>query len=109
MKKVLMAVITAAIALTASADVSVFGTMDAGYSSSKAPGAATATTSFTSGGMTTSFIGFKGAEDLGNGNKAVFELSSFLNDSNGAVQGGTTVNTFARSQHTLDCKETLVN
>jgi len=99
MKKVLMAVITAAIALTASADVSVFGTMDAGYSSSKAPGAATATTSFTSGGMTTSFIGFKGAEDLGNGNKAVFELSSFLNDSNGAVQGGTTVNTFARSAY----------
>jgi len=99
MKKVISAVFALTIAMSAMADVSVFGTMDAGYSSTKAPNAATTTTGYTSGGMTTSFIGFKGSEDLGNGSKAVFELSSFLNDSNGAVQGGSTVNTFARSAY----------
>jgi predicted porin len=81
----------------AQADVSVFGTMDAGYNSVKAPNTAAATTGFASGGMTTSYIGFKGTEDLGNGTKAIYELSSFLNAGNGAVEGGTTVNTFARS------------
>ena len=81
----------------AQADVSVFGTMDAGYNSSKAPGAATATTSFQSGGMTTSNIGFRGNEDLGNGSKANFEVSSFINGGNGATMGGTTANTWARS------------
>ena len=81
----------------AQADVGIFGTMDAGVSSVKAPGASTATTSFTSGGMTTSNIGIKGSEDLGNGSKAVFELSSFLNNGTGATLGGSTVNTFARS------------
>lgn len=83
----------------AQADVGIIGTMDAGYSGVKAPGASTTTTSFTSGGMTTSYIGFAGKEDLGNGTKAVFELTSFLNDGTGAVQGGTTVNTFARSAY----------
>ena len=81
----------------AQADVGIFGTMDAGLSSTKAPGTSTATTSFTSGGMTTSNIGVKGSEDLGNGAKTVFELSSFLNEGTGATLGGSTVNTFARS------------
>ena len=81
----------------AQADVGIFGTMDAGVASVKAPGATTATTNFTSGGMTTSNIGIRGSEDLGNGTKAVFELSSFLSDGTGATLGGSTVNTFARS------------
>ena len=81
----------------AQADVGIFGTMDAGLTSTKAPGAATATTGFTSGGMTTSNIGIKASEDLGNGRKAVVELSSFLSDGTGATLGGSTVNTFARS------------
>mgnify|MGYP006266678739 CR=1 FL=1 len=81
----------------AQAQVSVFGTMDAGISDAKAPGAASSTSSFASGGMTTSHIGIKGAEDLGSGNKAVFELSSFLSNGTGATLGGSTANTFARS------------
>jgi predicted porin len=39
-----------------------------------------------SGGMTTSWIGFKGSEDLGNGLKAEFLLTSFLQTDTG-VQG----------------------
>lgn len=38
-----------------------------------------------SGGMTTSWIGFKGVEDLGNGLKAGFEFGSFLRMDNGAL------------------------
>ena len=99
MKKIfaILAVAAAVSASSAMADVTVFGTMDAGYNSVKAPGATSATTSFASGGMTTSNIGFKGSEDIGGGNKTVFELSSFINGGTGAVQGGSTVNTFARS------------
>jgi len=97
MKKFLLSIALLASVGLAQADASVFGTMDAGYNSTKAPGAASATTNFASGGMTTSYIGFKGTEDLGNGSKAVYELSSFLNAGNGATLGGTTANTFARS------------
>jgi predicted porin len=81
----------------AQAQVSVFGTLDAGYSNGKAPGSSASTTNFTSGGMTTSNFGIKGSEDLGNGSKAVFELSSFLSNGTGATLGGTTANLFARS------------
>jgi predicted porin len=44
------------------------------------------TTAVNSGGMTTSWIGFKGTEDLGNGLKANFLLTSFLQTDTG-VQG----------------------
>ena len=81
----------------AQADVSVFGTMDAGIVDTKAPGATSSATSFQSGGMTTSNLGIKGNEDLGNGSKAVFELSTFINNGTGATLGGTTANMWARS------------
>jgi predicted porin len=97
MKKLALLIALLASVGLAQAEVSLFGTMDAGYSSSKAPGVQTLSTNTTSGGMTTSFWGLKGGEDLGNGRKAVFEVSSFLNTENGATLGGSTVNTFARS------------
>ena len=81
----------------AQAEVKMFGTMDAGFSDVKAPGSAASSTNFTSGGMTTSNLGFKGTENLGSGNRAFFELSSFLSLGNGATLGGSTANTFARS------------
>ena len=81
----------------ARAEVSMFGTMDVGFSDVKAPGSTSSQTAFTSGGMTTSNIGFQGKENLGKGTSAVFELSSFVNVGNGALLGGSTVNTFARS------------
>jgi len=97
MKKFALLVALLASFSVAHADINLVGTMDAGYSGVKAPGSTTSTTSFSSGGMTTSYVGLTGKEDLGNGAKAIYELTSFLNDGNGAVQGGTTVNTFARS------------
>ena len=96
MKKFALLFALLAAAGIAQAEVSVFGTMDAGYGSFKAPGG-TAQSTVVSGGMTTSNIGFAGKEDLGNGNTAVFELSGFVNLADGAVQGGSTVNTFTRS------------
>jgi predicted porin len=97
MKKIIMATLLVTTAVAAHAQVSLFGTMDAGYTNGKAPGANTTKTGFTSGGMTTSNIGVRGSEDLGNGASAVFELSSFLDAGTGATLGGTNPNTFTRS------------
>ena len=97
MKKIALLVALLASVTLAQAEVSLVGTMDAGYSGIKAPGSATTSTSFQSGGMTTSYVGLTGNEDLGNGNRAFFEMTSFLDAGTGATKGGTTVNTFARS------------
>jgi len=97
MKKIIMAALLATSAVAAFADVGLSGTMDAGYTSAKAPGSNAAKTGFTSGGMTTSNIGINGKEDLGNGASAVFELSSFLDAGTGATLGGSSPNTFTRS------------
>ena len=69
----------------AMADVTVFGVIDAGVITSRAVGATSQSTAFNSGGMTTSAVGFKGTEDIGNGLSAEFALSSFLDVSNGSV------------------------
>jgi predicted porin len=71
--------------MAAFADATLVGTVDAGLMSNKAPGQTSSTTSFNSGGMTTSYFGFEGSEDLGNGTTAVYELTSFISNGNGAV------------------------
>jgi predicted porin len=71
----------------AMADVTVFGIADAGIMNSKAPGG-TGSTSLKSGGMSTSAFGIKGSEELGNGMKANFGLSAFLDFSNGSFLTG---------------------
>jgi predicted porin len=90
-KKSLLAVaaIAAMSAGSAMADVTVFGIMDVGVTSTKSVGSTTGrTTSMASGGMTTSAIGFKGSEAIDGGIKADFALSSFINLGNGSVLGG---------------------
>ncbi len=82
------AVVAALAGGNAMADVTVFGIADAGIMNSKAPGGAR-TTKFTSGGMSTSAFGVKGSEDLGNGMKANFGLSAFIDLSNGSFLTGT--------------------
>jgi predicted porin len=62
----------------AQSSVQLMGTIDAFVGSLKAPGDAGRTTAVNSGGMTTSWYGFKGTEDLGGGLKASFALTSFL-------------------------------
>lgn len=71
----------------AMADVTVFGIADIGIMNSKAPGS-TGSTSVKSGGMSTSAFGIKGSEDLGDGMKANFGLSAFLDLSNGGYLTG---------------------
>ena len=58
--------------------VQVMGTIDAYFGSMKMAGDAGRRTVVNSGGMTTSWFGFKGVEDLGGGLKANFVLTSFL-------------------------------
>lgn len=97
MKKLtVMAVLMAALSF-AHAEVSLFGSMDAGINHTQNVGTSDTTDGVKSGGMNTSFWGIKGGEDLGNGTKAVFELSSFVDLGTGAYKGGTTANQFARS------------
>jgi predicted porin len=73
--------------MAAFADATLVGTVDAGLMSNKAPsnGSAQNTTSFQSGGMTTSYFGFEGSEDLGNGTSAVYELTTFISAADGSI------------------------
>lgn len=70
----------------AQTNVTVSGTVDAFAGSMRAAGDAHATSVVNSGGMTTSWLGFKGTEDLGGGLKANFALTSFFQADTG-VQG----------------------
>lgn len=72
----------AAPAAFAQSSVTIFGLIDLSVGSSKAPGG-TAAKNINSGNMTTSFIGFKGTEDLGGGLKAVFSIESFMRNDTG--------------------------
>jgi predicted porin len=68
----------------AQSNVTVTGLMDVYAGSMKYSGDTHAVTSVNSGGMTTSWVGFKGSEDLGGGLQASFALTSFLRADTGA-------------------------
>lgn len=81
MKKSLLAIIAAiacAGAAHAQSTVQISGLVDVYAGSMRMAGAAGRTSTVGSGGMTTSWLGFFGKEDLGNGLKAEFALSSFM-------------------------------
>ncbi|HJV50621.1 MAG TPA: porin [Noviherbaspirillum sp.] len=82
----LAAAVAGALASPAMAQTSVSfsGLVDAYAGSTRLAGAAASTAGITSGGMTTSWFGFKGTEDLGGGLKANFQLTSFIQVDNGA-------------------------
>lgn len=79
-----LAVAGATAAHAQSASVTMFGLLDLSVGRSEAPGGAAAS-NVNSGNMTTSFIGFKGSEDLGGGMSAVFSIESFLRGDTGAA------------------------
>jgi predicted porin len=93
MKKKHVPLFAAALALVsgpafAQSAVTVFGTIDAVAGSFKgAPGGVNnldvAVKRLDGGGMSTSHLGFRGSEDLGDGLAAVFELSGFLRPDTG--------------------------
>ncbi|AOI74988.1 porin [Burkholderia sp. NRF60-BP8] len=62
----------------AQSSVSLYGLIDAFVGETHAPGAAGSAWQVGSGGMTTSYWGVSGSEDLGHGMKAVFTLESFF-------------------------------
>jgi predicted porin len=81
MKKILLAAaLGSAFAAPAMAqtNVTVSGLVDAYAGSMRMAGDANSRASLNSGGMTTSWFGFKGTEDLGGGLKAKFNLTSFF-------------------------------
>lgn len=90
----------------AQANVTVYGTMDATYDNVKATGAtAAAGANYETRGRTTmnsSFIGFKGAEDMGNGLKAVFQIET------GVGENAGTTNTVAGSTYGWANRDTYV-
>jgi predicted porin len=104
-KALFAAMVAAALPAAASAQVKLYGTVDAVLSNSNTsatpgipvpdPGFGSATpssskTSVGSGGMTTSYWGIGGSEDMGGGLKAFFALESFFFVNSGTSFGGTT-------------------
>ena len=74
----------APMAALAQSNVSLYGLMDMSAGQFQPPGAAKVWRA-DSGNMTTSFIGFKGSEDLGGGLNAVFRIEHFLRTDQGAA------------------------
>lgn len=90
MKKSAVAVALLA-AMGAQAQVTLYGTLDLNLSSSKpqltAGTESSRVTEVANGGLTASFIGLAGEEDLGAGLKASFQLESLVNVDTGAANG----------------------
>lgn len=68
----------------AQTSVSLYGQIDVFAAATKAIGGQTAWQE-SSGGLSTSYFGMKGAEDLGVGMKAIFALESFFQPQNGQI------------------------
>lgn len=80
--------VTATTAHAQDGGVSIYGTIDAFAGTVKNTGGTLPqgrSKVLNSGGLTTSFIGFRGSEDLGGGLKAVFALESYLRVDTGLI------------------------
>lgn len=73
--------------------VSIYGVLDTYVGSVRRSNQNARTTVANSGGLTTSYYGFRGSEDLGGGNRAFFALESFFQVDTGAM-GRTTADPF---------------
>lgn len=83
-RTLLAAVLAGSVAGGAQAEsVDVYGLVGLYVGSIKRSGEADSTQGVFGGGLKTSFFGFKGQEDLGNGLKAVFSLESFFRPNTG--------------------------
>lgn len=71
----------------AQSNVTVYGNMDIGLFSVDDENG-NSVTAVESSGWTTSYLGFKGAEDLGNGLKAIFQIETVLNNDGNSTFGG---------------------
>ena len=82
------ALATLAVSAQAQSSVTLYGNVDVAVGRFGAP-FAESVTAVESSGLTESFFGLKGQEDLGGGLKAVFKLESSLAVDTGAALGGT--------------------
>jgi predicted porin len=83
-----LALLSAATSAHAQSNVTVYGVLDAYTGQIKNTGGSAAQGSviaLNSGGLTTSFIGFRGVEELGGGLKAVFALESYVRIDTGVI------------------------
>jgi predicted porin len=80
----------------AQSSVQLMGLVDAFYGSMKMAGDGGRTQMLGSGGMTTSWWGMKGNEDLGGGLKATFALTAFMRNNAGALGRFTGDTPFSR-------------
>ena len=96
MKK-LIALAVAALPMAAMADVTLYGTVEAALETGKGLKHTNNTKSTTRVDDTGSLIGFKGAEDLGNGLKAIWQIEQSLNvdGTTGAGTGNDSLNRWA--------------
>lgn len=78
------AVLAACAGAAAAQSYTMYGLIDLSVGSTKAPGATSSAKNIESGQMTTSFLGFRGQEDLGGGMAAVFRLETFIRNDTGA-------------------------
>ena len=92
MKKslVALAVLAASGAAMAQSSVTLFGIVDAAYTSGTGAGAGSSDkTQLTNSGYNSSRLGFRGVEDLGGGMKASFHIEGALANDNGNASGLT--------------------
>jgi len=100
MQKKLIALAIAGLssAAFAQSNVTIYGVMDLSFDSVAMNSGATAAdtrNSFTRVTSNSSYIGFKGTEDLGDGLKAVFQIEQGLNsDGSATIMGGTSRDTY---------------
>ena len=80
-------------AAQAEGSITVFGLLDANAYHKQFAGEA-ATNNVNSSGMTTSYLGVRGNEDLGGGLNAVFHLSSYINVDTGVASRNTATDNF---------------
>ena len=101
MKKSLiaLAVLAASGAAMAQSSVTLFGVVDAAVSHGSGDGGNK--TSLSSGGLSSSRIGFRGVEDLGGGLKAGFHLEAGLNADNGSLGNSRGEGTSTNNQANL--------
>ncbi len=84
------ALATLAVSAQAQSSVTLYGNVDVAVARIQQPFVDGSTTHVWSSGLTESFFGLKGQEDLGGGLKAIFKLESAIAVDTGAAVGGNT-------------------
>ena len=92
------ALLASASSAFAQSSVQLYGQVDEWVGSQKFPGGKTAVV-VSGGGMSTSYWGMKGTEDLGNGYKAIFTVEGFFRAQNGQYGRFTGDTTFSRNAY----------